>query len=96
MKGRWSRRAAVGSRVLAAGAGGYALSAAVAVWLGLVLPGPRSEAVTTGILVSFLVMTGAVLWAFGARSTLRAWLGLLLPTLGLGAWALILHARNAG
>lgn len=79
-------RGAVALRVLAAAVGGYGLSAVVAVFCGMALTVPRAEAVTTGILVSFAVMPAAIMWAFAARSVLRAWLGLLVPAALLAAW----------
>lgn len=87
--------AAIASRILAAAAGGYALSAASAVWLAVALPGPRSEATTAGSLASFAVMTGAVLWAFAARTPARAWTGLAIPAAALAVLATALAPGGA-
>ncbi|MCO6417751.1 DUF3649 domain-containing protein [Siccirubricoccus sp. KC 17139] len=73
------------SRILAAVVGGYALGALVAIACALLLPFARSEAVITGMMLSFAAYAGAVLWAFAARSAWRAWAGLLLPALLLAA-----------
>ena len=68
----------VASRVLAAVAGGYAVSNAAGVGLAHVLPLPRADAVLAGVLSTYLVYGAAVVWCFGARTTRHAWLGLLL------------------
>lgn len=82
-----SLRPAILSRTLAAVFGGYGLASASAVFLSFLFPGPVADAVLAASLPSFAVYTGAVIWAFAARSAGRAWLGLLLPTLLLGAAA---------
>ena len=72
---RWG----VASRVLAAAAGGYALTALATAVLALLLPlagMSRPEAVLAATLASFTFYVMAVLWAFIARTALRAWLGL--------------------
>lgn len=70
------------SRIVAALFGGYALAALVSV-ATLALPMSRPQAVLTGMLASFLVYTGAVIWVFAVRSARRAWAGLLLAALPL-------------
>ena len=60
--------------------GGYALATAAGIFLGSVLPLPRSEAVLTGHLVSFVVYVGAILWVFNLRQPARAWLVLILSS----------------
>lgn len=79
---------AIASRVLAAVAGGYALAAAIAASAATALPGQKAEAALIGIMLGFVAYTGAMIWAFAARSAWRAWIGLMLPTglLGLVAW----------
>lgn len=81
-------RLAVASRAIAAIGGGYALSALAAVAMALYLPLHRAEAVITGTLASFVLYTGAVMWAFAARSAWGAWGGLAIPSLLLagGLW----------
>jgi hypothetical protein len=81
-------------RVLAAVLGGYALAAAVAVFLAAVLPAGRAEAAIGGMQLGFVAYPAAVIWAFSPVSLLRAWVGLLLPAVALGGlgWAL----RGAG
>lgn len=70
------------SRIAAAIGGGYALAALTSV-AALALPLTTTEAVTTGMLLSFLVYAGVVIWVFAARSATRAWAGLLLAALPL-------------
>ena len=81
---------------MAAVLGGYALAntlpvvlvAIVAVGIGGMA---HSDAVLLAMQISFVVYTGAVMWAFAARSPRAAWVGLGLPALlaGLVAWALL-------
>ncbi|MCE4053712.1 DUF3649 domain-containing protein [Pseudomonas sp. Au-Pse12] len=82
-----SYRLAVASRALAAVLGGYLLAALASVCLTLLLPLPKADAVVSGMMASFLFYLLAVLWCFACRSAWRAWLGLLLPSLGLALLA---------
>nr|WP_225213978.1 DUF3649 domain-containing protein [Comamonas avium] len=87
-------RLAVASRVLAAFGGGYGLSAVFAAACGLVcvrwLGVTRADAVTLSTMLSFVVFTVAVLWAFACSSSRKAWLGIVVPAavLGVCTWAL--------
>jgi len=83
--GEARRVAGILSRSLAAILGGYGLAALSAMALA-VLPGRPEEAVLWGMLLSFAVMAGAVVWCFAARSALAAWCGLLAPALPLAAF----------
>lgn len=76
------------SRIAAALLGGYALAALSSVAV-LALPVSRPQAVLAGMLASFLVYAGAVIWVFAVRSAMRAWLGLLLAAAALlpAAWS---------
>ncbi|MEX5218912.1 MAG: DUF3649 domain-containing protein [Nitrospiraceae bacterium] len=69
----------VASRVAAAALGGYALTYAATACLTVLLPFSNTEAILTAAMFSFLLYTGAILWAFAASTAFRAWLGLLLP-----------------
>ncbi|MCK8784095.1 DUF3649 domain-containing protein [Roseomonas sp. NAR14] len=73
------------SRCVAAILGGYALASLAAIAFALWLPAARPEAVMTGMLASFAIHTGAVVWVFAAGNAWRAWIGLLLPGLPLAA-----------
>jgi len=76
------------SRIVAALFGGYALAALSSVAV-LALPLSKPQAVLTGMLASFAIYAGAVIWVFAVRSALKAWAGLLIvavPLLPL-AWS---------
>ena len=76
------------SRIVAALFGGYALAALSSVAV-LALPMSRPQAVLTGMLASFLIYAGAVIWVFAVRSALKAWVGLIVVAvpLALAAWS---------
>lgn len=80
-------RVPLASRIVAAVFGGYGLAAAASV-AAVSLPMARTEAVLVGMLASFAVYTGAVVWVFAVRSARRAWAGLVLAAvpLLLAAW----------
>jgi len=85
----WSWRLGIAARTLAAVGGGYALAALATLVLATGLPLARTDAVLLATMLSFVVMTGAVVWAFAARSAAWAWAGLLPPAALLGLlWAL--------
>lgn len=69
------------SRCLAAALGGYALANTLPV--ALVAPSSlaRVDAALVALQLSFVVYTGAVVWAFAARSAALAWAGLALAAL---------------
>ncbi|MBB6557398.1 hypothetical protein HNP48_000062 [Acidovorax soli] len=87
LRGIW-RAGPVLSRTVAAIGGGYVLAALFSVAV-LALPMTRSQAVITGMLASFAIYTGAVIWVFAVRSAWRAWGGLLVAALPLllAAWS---------
>src|SRR5690606_9080724 len=66
----------VGARVAAAAAGGYAEANTGSVALAEILPLPRADAVMAAMLLSYILLLMAVIWAFAARSVFRAWLGI--------------------
>ncbi len=74
------------SRIVAALFGGYALAALGSV-AALALPMSKPQAVLTGMLASFAIYAGAVVWVFAARSAPRAWAGLLAAAVPLAAAA---------
>ena len=77
----------VASRTVAAVFGGYALAACATTALALWLPAAPATAVITANLLSFLIYTVAVLWAFATCSAARAWVGIMMPALALAALA---------
>lgn len=84
-------RVSVASRVLAAALGGYALSAAATVLLGLLWPAPLAQGVFWATMLSFLIYACAVIWVFTTRTAMRAWFGLVALTLVFGALAWVLR-----
>jgi len=70
------------SRIVAALFGGYALAALFSVAV-LALPLSKPQAVLTGMLASFAIYAGTVIWVFAVRSALKAWAGLLIVALPL-------------
>ncbi|MFH0301020.1 DUF3649 domain-containing protein [Bradyrhizobium sp. 31Argb] len=76
------------SRIVAALFGGYALAALSSVAV-LALPMSKPQAVLTGMLASFAIYAGAVIWVFAVRSALEAWAGLIVVAvpLSLAAWS---------
>lgn len=81
------------SRCVAAALGGYALASTLPVALvalvALVAPATlaRADAALVALQLSFVVYTGAVVWAFAARSAALAWAALVLATLLSGGIA---------
>jgi hypothetical protein len=75
------------SRILAALFGGYAVAALASVAV-LALPADRIQAAISGMLLSFAVYAGAVVWVFAVRSARRAWTGLAVAAIPLlaAAW----------
>ena len=76
------------SRIVAALFGGYALAALSSVAV-LALPMSKPQAALTGMLASFAIYAGAVIWVFAVRSALKAWVGLIIVAvpLSLAAWS---------
>ncbi len=90
MKAVLDRARSVGpliSRIIAALFGGYALAALGSVAV-LALPASKPQAVLSGMLLSFIIYTCAVIWVFAVRSAWRAWAGLVLAAIPLllAAW----------
>ncbi len=75
------------SRIIAALFGGYALAALGSVAV-LALSASKPQAVLSGMLLSFIIYTCAVIWVFAVRSAWRAWAGLVLAAIPLllAAW----------
>lgn len=86
---RWQ----VFSRVLAAALGGYALTSLIMIALSQLLARAfgmlPAAAVLSATLAGFMVYAVIVCWVFSTRSAARAWLGVALPSLMLGALLLI-------
>ena len=67
---RW----AIASRTLLAIFGSYVFAALAAASLGLLLPGPRAQAVLGATMLAFVLYCAMAIWAFSAASPGRAWL----------------------
>lgn len=96
MAGGGTSAVSIAQRTIAAIVGGYALATLSGILLSWVLPMPRFEAVTVAMLLSFVVYTAAILWAFAVRTLWRMWLGLLLPTALCGVASLLVRPIGAG
>lgn len=83
----WRLVSLIGAALL----GGYVLATAFAMFLGGVLPVPRSEATMISHLLSFAVYAGAILWAFYLRKPGLTWLSLSLVSLLLAVIGLALR-----
>jgi hypothetical protein len=70
------------SRIVAAIFGGYGLAALSSIAV-LALPVAPAQAVIGGVLASFAVYAGAVVWVFAVRSARRAWVGLAVAAAAL-------------
>jgi hypothetical protein len=81
-----SYRLAIASRAVASIVGGYAIATFA---LAIFLPMSKAEASLTATMLSFLIYTCAVVWVFATRSAWRAWAGILVPSIALGALVLI-------
>lgn len=78
-------RVDVALRTVAALVGGFVAAGAVCTALAAVLfqtgVVARGPAVLTGTMLTFLVWAVAAMWAFYARTHLRVWAGLLVPSI---------------
>lgn len=91
---RMWRTGPLASRIVAAIGGGYAVAALASVAV-LVLPVSRPQAVLAGMLASFAIYTGAVIWVFAVHSAWRAWAGLTIVALPLFAAAWTVWSSGA-
>ncbi len=73
-------RMSVLSRTVAAVVGGYAFATLCSLLLSRILPMTRADAVAMTTLLSFVFYAVAAIWVFAAKTALRAWIGLLVPT----------------
>jgi len=86
---RWMRRGDIALRIVAAVPVGYAVSSLWAMALARVLPMARSEASVTAALVALALCAVAAMYAFAARSGLRALIVLVLLSAVAGAIAYV-------
>ncbi len=64
---------------MAALLGGYLFTAAFIACLAVIWPGRLADAMQTGLMLSFAVYSGAMIWAFSQANWQRAWLVMLIP-----------------
>lgn len=69
---------------------GYLFATALSIVLVKLLPMTSGNAFIAGTLFSFIFWLAAIMWSFHATTVLKAWLGLLIPTLILAAIAFAL------
>ncbi|MEW5056228.1 MAG: hypothetical protein AB1Y25_01250 [Cycloclasticus sp.] len=72
---------AILSRTIAAIIGGYVLANLCSILLSYLLPTSQADAVLTGMLFSFLIYAGVVIWVFAAKTTRQVWTGIVLSCL---------------
>ena len=82
------------ARGLLALLGGYGVAASWAAALARLLPGSLADAALAATMASFVIYTLAAIWAYAARSTTRATVGLVVAA-ALGLVLSLLLARGA-
>lgn len=75
--GTWKRRVDTALRLVSSVPLGYAVASLWAMALARIIPGDRSEATVAATLIAFALCAFAAMFAFAARSGLRAFLVLL-------------------
>jgi hypothetical protein len=81
------------NRIAAAILGGYLFASTAAALLSA-LNGPGSDAMLGGALLGLALYAPAVIWAFAASSTRRAWGGLLGTSMAFAVLTLIIGASS--
>lgn len=81
------------SRTLAALVGGYVFTYAFTAALARLLPLDNVDSMIVASLLSFVIYTFAILWAFAARQQWSAWMGAVLavPLAAIGFWPQLLE-----
>lgn len=94
---RWRRRVDIALRIVAAVPIGYGVSSLWAMALARILPMSRSEATVTATLVALALCAVTAMYAFAARSGLRALVALLVlgGIAGAIAWSSIASGGRA-
>lgn len=93
-RARWLRRGDIALRILTAVPIGYAVASLWAMALARILPMARSEASLTGALVALALCAVVAMYAFAARSGLRAFA--VVVALGALAGAITWISIGAG
>ncbi len=68
------------SRVIAGFIGGYVLTSYITIVLAQLLPMARVDAVVLSSLLSYVWFCIAIIWVFAVKSTIKAWVGIVLST----------------
>ena len=79
-------------RFLLAIVGGYALASYSAMVIAQIFAEQRANAVLSATLLAFCIYCAAFIWVFMVKKTLKASLGIVLPTLIL--WAITTFVGN--
>lgn len=74
-------RLMIAYRFALAGIGGYALAALSAMLIAQVFSDYRASAAMSATLIAFCLQAGAFIWVFIVNKTLKATLGIVIPTL---------------
>ena len=69
---------AILSRVLAAIVGGYVLSNLLAIVLSYLLPNQPSSNVMTGMVASYAIYAGVIIWVYSVKSLRHIWRSILI------------------
>ena len=74
---------------MAALLGGYVFTVAFVSIVAVIWPGRLADAMQTGLMLSFVIYTAAMIWAFSQSNWQRAWAVMFLPALimwGMSWW----------
>lgn len=85
-------RLMISYRFLLAIVGGYALASYSAIVIAKIFAEQRADAVLSATLLAFCIYCAAFIWVFMVKKTLKASLGIVLPTLIL--WATTIFVGN--
>ena len=88
---RWQ----ITGRVLLAIIGGYVLTNLASILISFLLPLPKSDAVMTALLLSFIIYTCVVIWVFSMKSLRTVFLGITSTSVVMGMATLILYFAGA-
>ncbi|MDX1573246.1 MAG: hypothetical protein R3341_04415 [Methylophaga sp.] len=66
-------------KIIAALLGGYVFTVAFVSLIAVIWPARLADAMQTGLMLSFAVYSGAMLWAFSQANWQRAWLVMMIP-----------------
>lgn len=82
-------------RVMLAIIGGYVLTNQISILLSLLLPIPKSDAVMTALLLSFIVYSVIVIWVFSVSSLKKVLWGMTGAILSTGVLTALVYFLGA-